>query len=115
MVIQYVLVAALVAVLVHTLRRARQGALGRTEAIVWSAFWIASCVVVLRPEFASAFASFLGVGRGVDAVIYVAIIALFYVVFRIYLRLDRLDRDITALVRTVSLMAEKKTEPRERQ
>lgn len=115
MVIQYVLVIVLLAVLVHTLRRARQGALGRTAALLWSAFWVAGVVIVLRPEFATAFATFLGVGRGADAVIYVAIIAIFYLIFRIFLRLDRLDRDITSLVRTVSLMSERKDEPRERQ
>jgi hypothetical protein len=115
MVIQYLLIAVLLAVLAHTWRRARQGALGRTAAFLWSIFWIASGVVVLRPEFATSFASFLGVGRGADAVIYLAIIALFYLVFRIFLRLDRLDRDITSLVRMVSLMAEGRDEASKRQ
>ncbi len=115
MVIQYVLIAILLAVLVHTWRRGKQGALGRTATLLWSLFWLASGVVVLRPEFATAFAGFLGVGRGADAVMYVAVIALFYLVFRIFLRLDRLDRDITSLTRMVSLMAERNAEPRERQ
>lgn len=103
MLIQVILVATLAAALVLTWRRSRQGALSRLGAFLWSALWIAAAVVVLRPEVASFFANLVGVGRGVDAVLYVSIIALFYLVFRIFLRLDKLDRDITLLVRKVSL------------
>ncbi|HSD12258.1 MAG TPA: DUF2304 family protein [Patescibacteria group bacterium] len=103
MIIQIILVATLAAALVLTWRRSRQGALSRLGAFLWSALWIAAAVVVLRPEVASFFANLVGVGRGVDAVLYVSIIALFYLVFRIFLRLDKLDRDITLLVRKVGL------------
>ncbi len=103
MIIQVILVAALAGALVLTWRRAKQDALSRLEAFLWSALWIAAAVVVLRPGVASSFASLVGVGRGADAVIYVSIIALFYLVFRIFLRLDKLDRDITLLVRKAGL------------
>lgn len=101
--IQILLVAMLAAALALTWRRSRQGALSRLGAFLWSALWIAAAVVVLRPEVASFFAGLVGVGRGADAVVYVSVIVLFYLVFRIFLRLDKLDRDITLLVRKVSL------------
>ncbi|HTM69168.1 MAG TPA: DUF2304 family protein [Candidatus Binatia bacterium] len=103
MVIQVLLIAMLAGALVLTWRRSKQGALSRLGAFLWSALWIAAAIVVLRPEVATFFASLVGVGRGADAVIYVSIIALFYLVFRIFLRLDKLDRDLTALVRKVSV------------
>jgi len=103
MVIQVLLIATLLAALIMTWRRVRQGVLSRLAGFLWSALWVAGGIVVLQPEFASLLARFLGVGRGVDAVIYVAIVGLFYLVFRIFLKLDRLERDITAIVRKVSL------------
>ena len=103
MVIQYVLLTFFAIALGLTLRRARQGAMSRVAAFLWSALWIGAAFVVLRPSLATSFAGFLGVGRGVDAVLYVAIIALFYLVFRIFLRLDKIERDITLLVRRQSL------------
>ncbi len=105
MLIQYLLLVSLGAALGLTWRRAKQGALSFFAAALWSGFWIASAVLVLRPEFASAFASLLGVGRGVDAVIYLAILGLFYLVFRVFLRIDKIERDITLLVRKESLAA----------
>lgn len=103
MLIQYVLLAAIAAALVFTVRRGRQNALSRVETFLWSVLWVGAGVVVLLPGVASSFASLLGVGRGADAVLYVSIIVLFTLVFRIFLRLDKIDRDITLLVRKDSL------------
>lgn len=114
MLIQYLLLGLLAAALVITWRRARQRALSRAEALLWSAAWIAAGVVVLRPDLATAFASLLGVGRGADAVIYVAVIALFYLVFRIFLRIDKIERDVTLLVRKEGLAERERRKERER-
>lgn len=103
MLIQILLLAILAAALVLAWRRAGQGALSRTSAILWSILWVGAGVVVLRPEVASLFAGLIGVGRGVDAIVYFAIIFIFYLVFRIFLRLEKLDRDITALIRALGL------------
>jgi len=103
MLIQYILLGILAAALVMTWRRERQGALGRLGAVLWSALWGVAAVVVLLPDVASRFAGIVGVGRGVDAVVYLSVIFLFYLSFRIFLRLDKMDRDITQLVRRVSM------------
>ena len=103
MLIQYLLLAAIVAAFVFTVRRGRQHALSRMGTFMWGALWVGAAIVVLMPSVASLIARVLGVGRGADAVLYVSIIALFTLVFRIFLRLDKIDRDITLLVRKASL------------
>lgn len=103
MLIQVVLVAIFAVVLALTWKRAGQGTMSRRDAFWWSLLWIGAAIVVLRPDFATSFAAMLGVGRGVDAVIYLSIIALFALVFRIFLRLEKIERDISSLVRTVSI------------
>ena len=103
LVIQILLVAMLLGALALTWRRARQDALSRRAAFAWSLLWIGAGVVVLRPETASLFASLVGVGRGVDAVIYLAIALIAYILFRLFLRMDRLERDLTKLVRRIAL------------
>jgi len=100
---QFALVAAFAAALALTVRRGRQNALSRTETFLWSALWIAGAVVTLLPEVTTFFASVIGVGRGADAVTYVSVAVLFYLTFRIFLRIDKLDREITELVRRDAL------------
>lgn len=102
MVIQFLLILILATALGLTWRRARQGALSRFAAALWSLLWFAAGVVTLLPDTASVFARFVGVGRGADAVIYLAIVLLYYLVFRIFVRLEKIDRDVTKLVREIA-------------
>lgn len=103
MLIKALLLLVLAAALVLTWMRVRQGALTRVTAILWSLLWLGAGAVVIRPDLASSFAALVGVGRGADAVLYLSVIFLFYLVFRIFLRLDKIDRDITVVVRAIGL------------
>ena len=103
MLIQVILVAVFAVALALAWKRAGQGTLSRRDVFLWSVLWIGAAAVVLRPDFATSFARMLGVGRGVDAGIYLSIIALFALAFRIFLRLEKIERDISSLVRTVSI------------
>lgn len=103
MVIQILIIAFAAFAFVRTVGKFRAGELTRTALLLWGAFWVAVTVVTLLPDVTTWFARLIGVGRGVDAVIYFAIIFLYYFVFRIFLRLEKLDHDITLLVRKVSV------------
>ena len=83
--------------------RFRRGGLSRLQLALWSLLWIAVVAVVLRPQTASDLARWLGVGRGADVVVYLAIAALFYLQFRQFARLEDHERQITALTRELAL------------
>jgi hypothetical protein len=103
MLIKTLLLFVLAAAMALTWLRVRQGVLTRVVALFWSILWAGAALIVLLPDLASDFASLVGVGRGADAVVYLSVIFLFYLVFRIFLRLDKIDRDITVLVRKIGL------------
>lgn len=110
--LQIVLLAGFAGAFVLTLRRGRQNALSRTETFLWCALWFAGGIIVVLPEVTQLVAERLGVGRGVDAVVYVSIAALFYLVFRIFLRMDKLESDMTKLVREIALREAGEREPK---
>lgn len=103
MLIQLLLTAILIAMLLITMRRASQGVIPWPEAVGWSVLWVLAAVVVLLPQTTSIIANLIGVGRGVDVVLYVSITLLFVLVFRLFLTLDRLDQTLTELVRRDAL------------
>jgi len=103
MVIQFLLLAILIAALLLTWRRTKQNALSRRAAILWSLLWIAGGIVVMLPDVANLFANLVGVGRGADAILYVSVLLIVYLLFRVFLRLDRMERDLTKLVRRIAL------------
>lgn len=65
-------------------------------------------VIVLFPSLSGAVAKFMGIGRGVDAIVYTSITLLFYLVFRLYVYLEDLRHEITDLVRKLALKEEGK-------
>ncbi len=80
---------------------------GRT-VLVWSLFWIVVIFLVWQPDLTNYLAAFLQVTRGADAVFYLSIVIMFYLFFRMFEKLERIDADITTLVREVALLKNKK-------
>lgn len=103
MLIQFFLTLVSIGALLVTWRRTVRDAVTRTEAFLWSVLWVSIVVVVWRPETASLVARFFGVGRGADFVVYLSVVALFWLVFRLFLRTESLERQITTLVREDAL------------
>jgi hypothetical protein len=67
--------------------------------LLWCLLWLAVLLVFWQPDLTSYLANFLGIGRGADLIIYVAILVLVYLVFRVFVRLQKLEKDLTKLIR----------------
>lgn len=80
------------------------------EALLWSMLWFGVGVVVLYPKLTDQLASYIGLqsAKGIDLVVYLAVGLVFYLVFRIFVRIERLEHDITKIVRQVALKEEDK-------
>lgn len=97
--IQIVLVAFVAFALLGTVARFRRGHLSSVQLVLWFVLWVAVGVVAVRPETSSALARYVGVGRGADLIVYLALIALFYLQFRMFAKIETLEREITSIVR----------------
>jgi len=89
--------------LARTWKQFRAGRLDRKKLAGWVLFWLIVGVVGVLPQTTEMAARLVGVGRGVDLAIYVSLIALFYLVFRLYVKIEDVERDVTKLVRTIAL------------
>lgn len=101
--IQYVLLVALAATIVLTWYRASKQALRPFEAVGWTILWVGAVVVILLPGITTIFAERVGIGRGVDLVVYVSVFVLFLLVFHLHVVHDRMEKTITELVRHEAL------------
>ncbi len=71
--------------------------------LLWLCFWCLATLVTLWPESASRVAETFGIGRGADLVVYAAITLIFALLFRAEVHFDRLERQLTSLVRELAL------------
>lgn len=68
-----------------------------SELALWMLVWTAALILVFFPNVSSRIAVDLGMQRGADTAFFVSIILLFYLVFRMYVKIDTLDKHITDL------------------
>jgi small membrane protein len=69
---------------------------------LWIIIWFAALILVFYPRISDIAASFLGLRRGTDTMFFVAIILLFYLVFRLYVKIDKLDNALTSFNTNIS-------------
>lgn len=101
--VQILIVAFVLFAMWRTVGRFRAGDVSWRWFALWLLMWLAIGLAALLPQTTEWFARLIGVGRGVDAVLYASVIFLFYVAFRLYLRLERIEQEISRIVRAIGL------------
>ncbi len=69
----------------------------------WALLWIAAAVFIAKPEWTAAIARAMGIGRGTDLVLYFAILFMIFGFFAVYVRLRRIESDLTKIVRELAV------------
>ena len=78
------------------------------EFRLWLAFWIVAALAIVFIKRLDYFVAQLGFsGSGINFLIYLAVLALFYMVFRIRLEMAKTDKHLTELARIITLRDKK--------
>lgn len=88
--------------------RVKDGEISRREGLFWGVIWVLVLVLVYAHRSLNILKSVIDTRRPVDVVIYLSIMLLSYLVFRIYVKLDHVEQEITAVVRQETLQKAKK-------
>ena len=102
-VIQIIIIIFALFVLTRILLRLRENKLTIGEFLFWFISWILIILFAFIPSISSFFAQMLGIGRGVDVLIYSALIFIFYLIFRIIIKLESLQQELTLVVRELAI------------
>lgn len=74
------------------------------EFIFWLFFWLMSATAIITLKWIDKLTMFLGFsGSGIDILLYIGIITLFYFIFRVRLRLEKMEKNITTIVRKIAI------------
>jgi len=101
--IQILLILFFIFAVFRVASRYREGDLSLRGMCMWTVFWILAGIVVITPNSTSYFAKFLGIGRGADLVVYLALVSLFFIIFRLMIKIEQMNRNMTKIVRKVTL------------
>ncbi len=76
----------------------------QNELILWLIFWLSAAIAILLIRKIDQLLSLLGFSlSGISFLVYLAVLALFYLVFRLRLGLAKIDRNLTELARQIAL------------
>lgn len=95
-----VLLAAVIGLTSRALSRRR---LSPAMGVAWLALWMLGAAAIAWPESTARLARSVGIARGADLVSYLAILAMLIGFFVLYLRLKRIETQITLIVREMAL------------
>ena len=111
MIIKVLLVASVLVVAVYVLRGPLSGrhlVMRRLAGLSFAAVWI---VAVLFPDWVTAAANLVGVGRGTDLVLYLLAVAFVFNTIAQAQHFHRLDERVSTLTRALALSSESRKTP----
>ena len=83
--------------------RYRNESFSNSVFALWTFVWIIIIIVTLFPAITTHCANLFGIGRGLDSVYIVSILFLFYIVFKLYNKIEQQKKRINELVSQLTL------------
>ena len=80
-----------------------RGQVSRRAGLPWAAVWLVAAGAVIWPGSTRLIARVLGIGRGADLVLYCFVLVALIGFYMTYVRLRRLNADLTQLVRHLAI------------
>ena len=103
MVIQIIATIIILIIFYQLIKKFIKDKASLTKIIFWVLFWGISLVIIWLPkETIDNIGSVFGVGRGIDVLVYLSIILLFYNNLRLNERIDDMNKKVTKIVREVA-------------
>ncbi|KKS63720.1 hypothetical protein A3E45_01220 [Candidatus Daviesbacteria bacterium RIFCSPHIGHO2_12_FULL_43_11] len=88
----------------------RHGNLSRNFTSIWLLLWISVLFFIFEQNTLIRAAHFLGISRGVDLVIYLAVILTFYLIYKIFFTLNQINQKVTEIIREMAVKNPKKVD-----
>jgi len=81
----------------------KKGNLSKNFTLTWLLLWVGVLFFIIEQNTLIRIAHLIGISRGVDLVIYLSIILLFYLIYRIFYSLNEINQKITKIIREQAL------------
>jgi len=82
----------------------KKNEISRNEFIFWLIFWAVSMLLILFiKKIDQLVANFGFTASGIDVLLYASVIIIFYLIFRLRLRMEKIERNLTKIIREITL------------
>jgi hypothetical protein len=99
--VQILLLASLFLIVLYIYLRLRSSVV---DSVVFILLALIGAALVVFPDYTTVIANKIGIGRGVDMVIYFSILFLGFVCLKLYARIRRLEQTLTTIIRESAML-----------
>ncbi len=92
----------------RALLRVRDGKISIKEFLLWTAAWAGIVIIVFQPWVTDIVSQRFGISRGIDFVVYMTIVVILYLIFRIFVHLESMEQELTRLASAIALQKPRK-------
>lgn len=100
---QLLLSTIIIFIIYKTIKSYQRGNLAKAFYLTWLFLWIGVLFFIFEQHILINIAHAIGISRGVDLIIYLSIILIFYLIYRIFSHLNDLNQKITKIIREEAL------------
>jgi hypothetical protein len=83
--------------------RFRDGKMSLGMLLTWILIWVIVIIISIYPDSTNYLASFTGIGRGLDFALILGLLLSFYLIFKMYNKIERVEEELTDLVRELAI------------
>lgn len=105
MIMLYQIIAIFLGVLAIALSivRFRDGKMSLGMLVAWFIIWLFVIFFSIYPNTTNYLASFTGIGRGLDFALILGLLLCFYMIFKMYNKIETVEEELTDLVREIAI------------
>jgi hypothetical protein len=89
--------------IILSILRFRDGKMSLGMMFVWILIWLGVIIIAIDPNSTNFLAVYTGIGRGLDFVLIIGLLLCFYLIFKIYNKIETVEEELTDLVRELAL------------
>ncbi len=79
--------------------------IGANEFIFWLCFWMLAAASIIFLKWIDKLVASIGfTGSGIDVLIYLGVAILFYLIFRLRLKMEKINKELTKIVREIAII-----------
>ena len=106
--LQLIIVLFVFFTLSRTLLRFKDKKINFGELLFWTLLWTFVVIFSLVPDLLSSITVLIGISRPLDFATYSSVLLLFYLIFRLYIKQETTNQDVTKLTREIAMLSLKK-------
>jgi len=95
-------ILGLIAIL-YSILRFRDGKMSIGMLLLWIVLWVVIIIIAIYPNDTNILANFTGIGRGLDFILILGILLCFYLIFKMYNKIENIEEELTDLVRELAI------------